>query len=48
MRFFLARWRKVEEELAEAHKSYRSLLAAHNATFDRRLKNALRSLFFKK
>ena len=47
MRVLLERWRKVEEELAEAHKSYRGLVAAHNATFDRRLKNALRSLFFR-
>jgi len=47
MRVLLERWRKLEEELAEAHNSYRRLVSAHNATFDRRLKNSLRSLFFR-
>jgi glycosyltransferase involved in cell wall biosynthesis len=45
MRVLLGRWRAVEEQLDDAHVSYRKLLAAHNATLDRRIKKILKSLF---
>jgi hypothetical protein len=45
MRVLLGRWRAVEEQLADAHVSYRKLLAAHNATLDRRIKKIIKSLF---
>ena len=45
MKVLLGRWRSVEEQLAEAHASYRRLVAAHNATLDRRIKNFIKNIF---